>query len=190
MRARPSSQALANPNGPILETSRLLLRLPSQDDFPAFAVMMADGDHVRFIGGAQLRASAWRMWATVAGSWSLLGFGMFSVIEKASGNWIGRVGPWMPDGWPAPEIGWGLIRAAAGKGFAMEAASAAMDFAFDILGWDKVIHIIAPQNTPSQALAARLGSINSGPTQMPPPLDGNIVEAWGQSAEDWRTGKR
>jgi RimJ/RimL family protein N-acetyltransferase len=180
---------LADAFGPILETPRLLLRLPSQEDFPAYADMMADGDHVRFIGGVQTRASAWRMWATVAGSWPLLGFGMFSVIEKESGAWVGRVGPWMPDGWPGTEVGWSLTRAATGKGYAMEAASACMDFAFDTLGWDKVIHIIAPDNTASQGVAARLGSTNLGPTQMPPPLDSFVVEAWGQSAVEWRARK-
>jgi RimJ/RimL family protein N-acetyltransferase len=64
-----------------------------------------------------------------------------------------------------------------------------MDFAFDTLGWDKVIHIIAPDNTASQGVAARLGSTNLGPTQMPPPLDSFVVEAWGQSAEQWRARK-
>jgi RimJ/RimL family protein N-acetyltransferase len=177
---------LAKATGPTLETPRLLLRLPTQEDFPAYADMMADPKQARFIGGVQPRAAAWRMWATVAGSWSLLGFGMFSVIEKSSGQWVGRIGPWMPDGWPAREIGWGLARAATGKGYGVEAAHACMDFVFDELGWEDVIHIIDPENTPSQALAARLGSTNLGPTQMPPPLHEFKVDAWGQSAEQWR----
>jgi RimJ/RimL family protein N-acetyltransferase len=181
---------LADAFGPILETERLLLRPPTQEDFPAYADMMADGEHVRFIGGAQSRAAAWRMWATFAGSWSLLGFGMFSVIEKASGQWLGRIGPWVPDGWPANEVGWGLSRGASGKGYGLEAASATMDFAFDVLGWADVIHIIAPENAASASLAARLGSTNLGPTQMPPPFDHYIVDAWGQSADQWRARKR
>lgn len=176
--------------GPTLETPRLLLRPPSQEDFPAFAEMMADGEHVRFIGGVQTRGNAWRMWATVAGSWALKGFGMFSVIEKDTGAWVGRIGPWMPDGWPGTEVGWGLSRAATGKGYGVEAATACMDFAVESLGWTEIIHIIAPDNAPSQALAARLGSTNLGPTQMPAPLDSFVVEAWGQSAQDWRARKR
>jgi RimJ/RimL family protein N-acetyltransferase len=152
--------------------------------------MMADADHVRFIGGVQTRSTAWRMWATIAGSWSLLGFGMFSVIERGTGKWVGRIGPWVPEGWPGNEVGWGLTRAATGKGFGMEAAAAALDWTFDTLGWTEVIHIIAPDNLPSAALAARLGSCNMGPTQMPPPLDLHCVDAWGQSAAQWRARKR
>ena len=161
-----------------------------QEDFPAFADMMADSEHVRFIGGAQLRAPAWRMWATIAGSWSLLGFGMFSVIERETGEWLGRIGPWVPEGWPGNEVGWGLTRAATGKGYGVEAATAALDWTFDTLGWAKVIHIIAPDNLPSAALAARLGSTNLGPTQMPAPLDTILVDAWGQSASAWRARRR
>jgi RimJ/RimL family protein N-acetyltransferase len=152
--------------------------------------MMADADHVRFIGGVQTRSAAWRMWATIAGSWSLLGFGLFSVIERGTGKWVGRIGPWVPEGWPGNEVGWGLTRAATGKGFGMEAAAAALDWTFDTLGWTEVMHIIAPDNLPSAALAARLGSRNMGPTKMPPPLDLHRVDAWGQSAAQWRARKR
>jgi RimJ/RimL family protein N-acetyltransferase len=176
--------------GPTLTTDRLILRPPTQDDFPAFADMMSDGDHVRFIGGEQGRAAAWRMWATFAGSWSLLGFGMFSVIERDTGTWLGRIGPWVPEGWPGNEVGWGLARAATGKGYGVEAATAALDWTFDTLGWTDVIHIIAPDNLPSAALAARLGSTNLGPTQMPVPFDKYIVDAWGQSADAWRKRQR
>jgi RimJ/RimL family protein N-acetyltransferase len=190
MPAKRLNPALASPLGPTLETPRLLLRPPSQEDFPAFAEMMADAEHVRFIGGEQKRGNAWRLWATFAGSWSLLGFGMFSVIEKNTGLWLGRMGPWMPDGWPGTEVGWGLIRAATGKGYGVEASTACMDYAVDVLGWTDIIHIIAPENTPSQALAARLGSTNLGPTQMPTPLDNYVVDAWGQSAAQWRARRR
>ena len=179
---------LANP--PHIQTERLLLRPPTQEDFPAFADMMADADHVRFIGGVQLRSPAWRSWAALAGSWSLLGFGMFSVIERDSGQWVGRVGPWVPEGWPGNEVGWSLSRAATGKGYGVEAASAALDWAFDTLGWTDVIHVIAPENLPSAALAARLGSTNLGPTKLPPPFDASIVDAWGQSSVQWRARRR
>ena len=54
---------------------------------PQFAVM-ADPVAARFIGGQQPRASTWRFMATMAGSWALNGFGMFSVIEKASSSWV------------------------------------------------------------------------------------------------------
>jgi RimJ/RimL family protein N-acetyltransferase len=171
--------------GPVLHTPRLILRPPVEDDLDGFAEMMADADHVRFVGGAATRSTAWRLLATLAGSWALKGYGMFSVIERETGRWVGRVGPWKPEGWPGTEIGWGLSRAATGKGYALEAATACMDHAFDTLGWTDVIHIIDPANAPSIALARRLGAENRGPTAMPPPLDGHVVDAWGQTKAQW-----
>lgn len=174
----------------VLETPRLLLRHPHEDDLDGWAGLMADPDSARFIGGVQSRLGAWRGLAATAGSWTLHGFGMFSVIERATGRWIGRVGPWRPEGWPGNEIGWGLVRAAWGQGFAAEAAAATMDWAFDYLGWAEVIHVIHPDNAPSQALAARLGSRRLGEGRLPPPLDIELFEIWGQDAPTWRSSRR
>jgi RimJ/RimL family protein N-acetyltransferase len=111
---------------------------------------------------------------------------MFSVIEKSSGRWIGRVGPWQPGGWPGPEVGWGIARDVWGKGYALEAATAAMDFAVDELGWTDIIHTINPDNLASQKLAARLGSVNRGPGRMPAPFEAEPVDVWGQTAAEWK----
>jgi len=172
--------------GPTLTTARLVLRPPTQDDFPAFAAMMANADHVKFIGGALPEAMAWRQLATITGAWSLRGFSMFSVLERDTGLWVGRIGPWMPQGWPGTEVGWGLAPEAMGKGYGVEAATACMDWVVDHLGWTDIIHIIDPANKPSEALAARLGSTNLGPARMPEPMHELQVNAWGQTAQHWR----
>jgi len=181
--------------GPTLETARLVLRPPIQDDFDGFAEMCAEEDTMRFIGGVAPRASAWRQMSTVTGSWVLLGFGFFSVIEKESGRWIGRLGPWRPGGehggWPGNEVGWGLKRDACGKGYAYEGAVAAMNWAFDALGWDDVIHCIDPANAPSIALAERLGStVQKTDARLPAPFDTFRVDLYGQSKAKWRARQR
>ncbi len=171
--------------GPIVETERLILRPPEAQDFDGFCAFMAD-DASRFVGGPQSPPQVWRGLCTLAGSWVINGYSMWSVIEKSSGDWIGRLGPWQPDGWPGPEVGWGLKREAWGKGYALEGAAAAIDFAFDTLGWDRVIHCIDPDNAPSIKLAERLGSSRLGPTRMPPPFDHMPVDLYGQSKQDWK----
>jgi RimJ/RimL family protein N-acetyltransferase len=173
----------------VIETERLTLRLPVIADFEAWAAFMGDEDAARYIGGQQPPAVVWRGMATMLGSWQLLGFGMFSVIEKTSGEWIGRVGPWSPHQWPGDEVGWGIVRSKWGQGLALEAAVASMDFATDVLGWKDIIHSIDPANTGSQKLAARLGSINRGPGQMPPPYQDKPIDIWGQSAAAWKTNR-
>lgn len=169
-----------------VETPRLILRLPKRKDFDAYADYMADGEAARFIGGRQSRSVAWRSFLQFAGSWYLQGFSMFSVVEKATGEWVGRVGPWVPEGWPGTEVGWGIVRSRWNRGYATEAATAAIDWAFDALGWTEVIHVIAPENVASRVVAEKLGSQNRGPGRLPPPLEDTAVDVWGQTREEWQ----
>jgi RimJ/RimL family protein N-acetyltransferase len=169
---------------PVIETPRLLLRAPIAEDFPAWRDNMADVETMRFLGGAVSPLMAWRNMMTVVGAWPIVGFSMFSVIEKSTGQWVGRLGPWRPEGWPGNEIGWALARSAEGKGYATEGAQAAMDFAFERLGWDQCIHSIDADNTASIAVAMRLGSWHMGKAELPPPLD-KAIEMYGQTRADW-----
>ena len=169
-----------------IETPRLMLRLPRREDYEAWAAFVADEEATRYIGGTQARSPAWRSLAAMLGSWHLQGFAMFSVIEKASGRWIGRVGPWQPEGWPGTEVGWSIAREAWGRGFAPEAATASIDWAFDHLGWDEVIHTIDPQNANSKAVAAKLGSAYLRMDRLPEPHHEKAVEVWGQTRAQWR----
>lgn len=176
--------------GPTIETERLILRPPAAEDFEAWSAFMGDPEATRHIGGAQPPSVAWRTMAAFTGSWVLSGFGMFSVIEKASGRWVVRLGPWAPEGWPGTEVGWGLTRESWGKGYATEGAIATIDWAFDTLGWTDVIHTIAPDNLPSAKVAQRLGSENRGPGALPAPFAHLPVEVWGQTREQWRARRR
>jgi RimJ/RimL family protein N-acetyltransferase len=172
--------------GPILETSRLILRVPQEQDLDGWAAFMADEQASRFLGGVQPRAVAWRAMATMTGAWALKGYSMFSVIEKKSGKWVGRLGPWQPEGWPGTEVGWGILPEHWGKGYASEGAEAAIGWAFETLGWSDVIHCIDPDNEGSKRVAQRLGSSDLRPGILPPPLDNYPIRIWGQSREQWR----
>lgn len=170
--------------GPTLETERLILRPPSAADFEPWAAFTADPEASRFLGGPQGRPAAWRNLCTMAGSWTVMGFGNFSAIEKATGRWVGRIGPWYPEGWPGTEVGWALASEAWGRGYAIEGAIAAIDWAFDALGWTEVVHCIEPANTRSHKVAQRLGSTILRRGMLPEPI--NLpVDVWGQTREEW-----
>ena len=178
-----------SPAGPILETERLLLRVQQAGDFERYAEMLAHPSSLH-IGGPLLRHEAWRRFLQMPGAWMVQGFAMFSVVEKSSGRWMGQAGPWCPDGWSGTEIGYSFHMDARGKGYATEACAAAMDYAFDILGWDEVIHSISPENTASQTVAQRLGSRNRGPGKLPPPLDVHAIEIWAQPRAEWAENRK
>jgi RimJ/RimL family protein N-acetyltransferase len=173
-----------------IETERLILRPTSPEDVEPWIAFMADAEAARFLGGAQAPSAAWRGCMTMAGAWAMGEAAMFSVVEKATGAWIGRLGPWRPRDWPGTEVGWGIARSHWGKGYAFEGSIAAMDFAFDVLGWEDVIHSIDPDNVPSQRLAQRLGSTNRGPGKLPAPFEAMPIEIWGQTREEWKARRR
>ena len=171
--------------GPTLETPRLILRAPAREDFDAFAAFMADERTAKYVGGVLTRSMAWRQWATVIGAWTLNGFSMFSIIEKSTGRWIGETGPWMPDGWPGTEVGWSIVLGAQRLGYAKEAATAAIDWAFESLGWSEVIHCIEPANAASIATASSLGStLLRTDVAAPRPLEIRW-DVYGQTREQW-----
>lgn len=168
-----------------LDTARLVLRVPRIEDFERYADMFAR-EELRPIGGPLVRGEAWRRFLQMPGAWVVQGFAMFSLVERASGRWVGLAGPWQPEGWPGTEVGYSLHPDAWGRGYATEACAAAMDYAFEVLGWDEVVHSIARDNPGSQAVARRLGSRNRGPVTLPPPLDAIACDLWGQTRGEWQ----
>lgn len=169
-----------------IETPRLLLRVPRADDLDAWADMMEDPITAEFIGGAVPKSVSWRALMAVIGSWHAYGFAMFSVIEKDTGRWVGRVGPWRPADWPGTEIGWSIVRDCWGKGYAPEAAIASTHWAIEHLGWTDIIHSISPENVASQRVAIKLGSRHRGPGTLPAPYADDRIDLWGQTADQWR----
>lgn len=171
-----------------LETDRLLMRPPRAEDLDAWAHFAADEEAMRHLGGTMVRSVAWRSLATVVGAWQLQGFGFFFVFEKGTGEWVGRVGPWQPEGWPGTEVGWGIRHDRWGKGYAPEAARAAIDWVLAEHPWQEVIHTIAPDNHNSKAVAAKLGSRFLRMASLPEPHQDKPVEIWGQARTQWQAG--
>ena len=173
-----------------IDTPRLILRPPRVEDLDSWSALMADEQAARFIGGVAPRPVCWRQIMTMIGAWHAHGFAMFSVLEKTTGRWVGRLGPWYPEGWPGTEVGWAIAREHWGKGYAPEGSAASIDWAFDHLGWSDVVHSIAPDNLPSIRVAEKLGSRNLGPAKLPPPFEASVIDLWGQSREEWRRRAR
>ena len=170
---------------PTLETERLILRAPAEKDFETEAAFF-ESDASRFVGGPVPRHQSWRALACVIGHWAMRGYGFWALENKETGEYLGRVGLWNPEGWPEPEIGWTLMKNAQGHGFATEAAIAARDYAYNELGWPTAISLIDPANTPSEAVAKRLGA--SFETTYEHPAFGTMYIWRHPSAEDLMAG--
>ena len=124
----------------------------------ALAEVYADPDVTRHIGGAALDAGATAVQAArFEAVWREHGFGQSALLDRETGAFLGRAGlhPWPQ--WDDVELGYVLARHAQGCGLATEAARAWLHVAFGKLGLHRVTAVIHPDNTPSLALAARLG---------------------------------
>ena len=142
-----------------LETTHLTLRMLRESDIEAYAEMVADPEVMRFIGDGKplSRPFAWRNLAMMIGHWHLRGYGLWAAEERGSGQLVGRIGFWNPEGWPGFEIAWMLGRQFWGRGYATEAAGAALTFAFTQLAQPEAISLIRPENAASIRVAQRLG---------------------------------
>lgn len=149
---------------PELTTTRLRLREFSDSDIDAYAAMMADPMVTRYLGDGQPldRAEAWRQMALFLGHWRLRGFGMWAVEERATGTLVGRIGCLEPEGWPGFELAYTVARSFWGRGYASEGAQAALAFAWNTLGRNRVISLIRPENKASIRVAERLGAVAEG----------------------------
>lgn len=145
---------------PVIDTPRLRLRGPRLEDFEPSAAFMAS-DRSRHVGGPVGRTLAWRGFCHLTGHWVHRGYSMFIIADRQTDAVLGMAGPWFPEGWPEPEIGWSLWDPKAeGKGLAFEAAMAARQFAYDQLGWTTAISLIVDGNDRSAALATRMGAVH------------------------------
>jgi len=115
------------------------------------------------------------------GHWQLRGYGLWAVEERASGEMVGRIGCWNPEGWPGLEVGWTLRRRYWGRGYATEGARAALEYAFTQLGCRHVISLIRPANAASIRVAERLGERLEDRIE----LNGHEALVYGIGREDW-----
>lgn len=114
-------------------------------------------------GLAPSREDAWHRLLRYAGHWSLLGFGMFAVCERATNQFIGEVGladfqRGLGDDFDGvAEAAWVFTRRSHGKGFALEAMTAALKWFDEQAFSSRSVCMIEPRNTASIRLAEKLG---------------------------------
>ena len=146
-----------------LVTARLRLRRWRDGDVAALAAINADPEVMRWIGDGSVRDRA-ATGAEIAASgrlWQARGFGRFAVELRDTGELAGLTGMAVPDDvpdvMPAVEIGWRFARAHWGRGFATEAARAALRFAFTDGGLDRLVGVHVVGNDASARIMLKLG---------------------------------
>lgn len=150
----------------VLETERLILREMDQDDFADLCLILQDGEAMYAYEGALSDVEAQEWLDRQQERYVRDGFGLWAVVLKQTGEMIGQCGLTWQDvdahGTRGVEVGYLFRRAFWHRGFAIEAARACRDHAFDVLGVERVYSIIRDTNVPSQRVARRNGMAIEG----------------------------
>jgi RimJ/RimL family protein N-acetyltransferase len=152
---------IAAPLGDVT-TERLELRRFRPDDVDALAPVFAQEAVWRYpYGRGMSRDETESFVASQVAHWDQHRFGLWVAGERATGRTVGYVGlavpTFLPEILPAVEVGWRFEPAVWGRGFATEAATAALDEAFTTLGLDEVCSLPQVDNPASCRVADRLG---------------------------------
>ena len=144
-----------------LHTERLLLRRWQDSDREPFAELNADPETMRYFRSTLDRAASDAFIDVIEERIETQGFGLWALEVTKTGQFIGFTGlnP-MPDDVPGAggmEVGWRLARSSWHRGYATEAARAALDVAFGSIALPEIYSMTAVLNEPSQAVMRRLG---------------------------------
>ena len=151
----------------VARTARLALRRLTLDDGAFYCRLANDPDWLRNIGNRNVptpeAATEFIRTKTLPG-YEALGFGMYLVESKADGTPLGLAGLVKRDTLPGPDIGFAFLPEARGRGYALEAARAVVEYAAT-LGITRLLAIVSPHNTPSSRLLEKLGFKQEGTAQ-------------------------
>jgi RimJ/RimL family protein N-acetyltransferase len=181
--------------GPItLSTARLRLRPWRPEDLPTYAAMNADPRVREYFPKVLTAAESDREAARIAAHFDQHGFGLWAVEVVGTADFAGFVGLAIP-GFeahftPCVEIGWRLAFEHWGRGYATEAARAALDCGFERLGLEEIVAFTVPGNWRSRRVMERLGMRRSAADdfdhpRLPPghPLRRHVLYRVGRCAE-------
>jgi RimJ/RimL family protein N-acetyltransferase len=140
------------------QTDRLTFREMTPGDLDDMAGLLGDPAVMTYYPRPKTRAEAahWIEWNR--GLYRTRGYGLW-LLTTADGSFAGDCGltPQPVDGVPELEVGYHVVPALQGRGYATEAAAAAREFACVVLGARRLIAIIHPGNKASQRVAEKIG---------------------------------
>ena len=149
------------PGLPEINTARLRMRPWREEDRPAFAERNADPRVMEHLHSVLSRQESDAIVDRIEAHFELHGFGLWAVESRETARFAGFVGLEVPrfemHFTPCVEVGWRLAHRNWGRGFATEAATAALSFGFERLDLDEILSFTIPANQRSRRVMERIG---------------------------------
>jgi RimJ/RimL family protein N-acetyltransferase len=147
-----------------IDSERLYIRLPHEDDVPAMRVMTQDPEMMRYLNAGEAMPDSWIHEARERQQRNLaeLGFCMGALVQRSDDAVVGICGLQQMKGSGEFEIGWWVRRTDWGKGYATEAALASLRYGFEVAGLNRIAAIADPANLASIAVMRKIGMRDEG----------------------------
>jgi RimJ/RimL family protein N-acetyltransferase len=146
---------------PVIITERLRMRGWSDADLGEFARMNADPRVMEFMPARLTSEESDALAARICGHWTSHGFGLWAIEVRDGARFIGFVGLAVPrfdaKFTPCVEVGWRLAAGHWGRGYATEAARAALEFGFEQLRLPEIVSFTTVANARSRRVMDRIG---------------------------------
>jgi [ribosomal protein S5]-alanine N-acetyltransferase len=145
----------------LLETERLQLRPYTRGDLDDLASIVGDSVTMRYYPRPFSREDASNWIERNLRRYTEDGHGLWAMISKESNEFVGNCGlvKQRVDEREETEVGWLVARRLWNQGFATEAATACRDYGFGVLGLNRLISMIRPENEPSRRVAEKIGML-------------------------------
>lgn len=161
----------------MLATERLILRPWRDEDLEPLFGINGDPESMRYFAATMTRAESDAWAARMRAHFAEHSWGFWVVAERSGADFVGVVGlmtiPWQAAFTPAVEIGWRIAPAFRRKGYAEEAARAALDYGFGTLRLPSIVAFTVPVNIGSWKLMEKLGMAPAGEFDHPRLPDGH-----------------
>lgn len=159
-----TSMAYRRPEAPeTRRTKRLILRPWREEDLAPFAAMNADPEVARYFVSTLTREQSDALAGRAFEHFGRHGFGPWAVERAGTSDFIGFTGLSIPEFetafTPCVEIGWRIAREHWGRGYATEAAQAALDYGFEVLGLEEIVSFTVPANAASRRVMEKIGLV-------------------------------
>jgi len=144
---------------PTLRTARLLLRPWAAGDAEALFTILGEKDILRYFPNPAPPSleKVQKYIAHHLTGWQERGYGHWAILSREDGGLLGWSGlEYLPE-IKQTEVAYLLSRRVWGKGFATEAARAAIRFRFERAGLEKIIGLVHPDNTRSIRVLEKCG---------------------------------
>lgn len=154
-----------------IETSRLRLQPLTENDAAFIVALLNQPSFIQFIGDRGVRTEQEARRYIAEGpmrSYSQHGYGLMRVESKAHAKPVGMCGLVKRDFLADADIGFAFLPECWSQGFAFEAASAVLNYAFDSLALKRVVAIVQDNNDSSIKLLCKLGMQPAGTISTPP----------------------